>query len=396
MTHPWVVLWRRLASMDKGSALATSRRYRASERRRLRQRARTGIGMIPVLAVFDVLGLGILVPASLATLAGLNGAIGLLAIVAYAALQGPARHHPALVVFFVTSAVLISIAAVGLLVPSLAVFAAGYLLLLPAVVALFVPWRSWTHLVWLVIYALITFPTVAAMPSLVRTERLGLAMAVVVAMFTSYLGTMLAARVELSAFTLRQALTARRADLGRVNRALAASLRHDPMTGARNRLRLTEDLMAVRGRLERTGEPCGLLALDLDYFKAVNDRDGHIAGDSVLRTVVSALSETIRPIDGIYRTGGEEFVVLLAATDGPGVGLAAERLRSTVEALAIANATNLPFGVVTVSIGATTLFPADLATDDDGWFARADAALYAAKASGRNRIVARPCDRVSQ
>ena len=49
MTHPWVVLWRRLASMDKGSALATSRRYRASERRRLRQRARTGIGMIPCL-----------------------------------------------------------------------------------------------------------------------------------------------------------------------------------------------------------------------------------------------------------------------------------------------------------------------------------------------------------
>lgn len=390
MTRPWVMLWRRLASMDKGSALATSRRYRASERRRLRQRARTGIGMIPVLAVFDVLVLGILVPASLATIAGLNGTIALLAIVAYAALRGPAWHHPALVVFFVTSAILVSIAALGLLVPSLGVFAAGYLLLLPAVVGLFVPWRPLTHLRWLVLYALITFPTIAAMPSLAPTERLSLAMVVVVAMFTSYLGTMLAARVELSAFILRQVVTERRADLGRVNRALAASLRHDPMTGARNRLRLTEDLMAVRGRLERTGEPCGLLALDLDHFKAINDRDGHIAGDSVLRAVVTALSATMRPFDGIYRTGGEEFVVLLAATDGPGLVLVAERLRATVEALGIANATNLPYGVVTVSIGATTLFPADLATDDDGWFARADTALYAAKASGRNRVVASP------
>ncbi len=396
MTHPWVVLWRRrLAGMDEAFALATSRRYRASERRRLRGRAQAGMVVIPVLAVFNVLVLGTLVPGSAATVAGLNGTLALLAIVAYAALRGPARHYPALVVFIVASAVVILSAALGLFVPSLAIVATGYLLLMPPAVALLVPWRPWTHLRWLVLYALITFPAVSAMLSSGPAEQVGVAVAVVAVMSTSCLGTLLATRAELSTFTLRQALIARRTDLGRINRVLAASLRHDPMTGARNRLRLTEDLVAARSRLERLGEPCGLLELDLDHFKAINDRDGHLAGDSVLRAVVSALSAEIRPVDGIYRTGGEEFVVLLAATDGHGVGLVAERLRTTVEALAIANATDLPSGVLTVSIGTTTLLPADLATNDDGWFARADAALFAAKAAGRNRIVAGPGDRPS-
>jgi diguanylate cyclase (GGDEF)-like protein len=152
-------------------------------------------------------------------------------------------------------------------------------------------------------------------------------------------------------------------------------------------LRLNEDLVGVRAELSRSGEPWGLLALDLDGFKSINDSFGHAAGDAVLRQSAQAMQAILRPVDGIYRVGGEEFVVLLARLPETGVRAVAERLRQSVEHLAIRNPSPRTAGLLTVSIGLTVLDTDSLALDDDGWLARADTAMYRAKDEGRNRVV---------
>jgi diguanylate cyclase (GGDEF)-like protein len=122
--------------------------------------------------------------------------------------------------------------------------------------------------------------------------------------------------------------------------------------------------------------------LDIDWFKAYNDHLGHIAGDAALRAVAETLRDQLRLGDGLYRYGGEEFLALLpdqAALESLAV---AERLRRAVERKAIPTVAG--DGVVTVSAGVAEL---DLSLDRDaaGWLGRADAALYRAKANGRNR-----------
>jgi diguanylate cyclase (GGDEF)-like protein len=94
-----------------------------------------------------------------------------------------------------------------------------------------------------------------------------------------------------------------------------------------------------------------------------------------------------RAEDEVYRFGGEEFLVLLHATDEAEARTAAERIRAAVEDLAIVHPANLPSGVVTTSIGVVLIRPVDLDASDDDWFARADAALYRAKDGGRNLVV---------
>ena len=160
---------------------------------------------------------------------------------------------------------------------------------------------------------------------------------------------------------------------------------HDALTGLENRGCFVTRLGGEMARLRRQGEPFTLLILDIDDFKRVNDRFGHGVGDDVLRAVAGALRAGLRDIDGAYRVGGEEFAVILPATDGISALTAAERLRRAVAALNIP----LPDGVgatrVTVSLGAAEADPAMDAEKD--LFAAADRALYAAKASGKNRCV---------
>jgi diguanylate cyclase (GGDEF)-like protein len=188
--------------------------------------------------------------------------------------------------------------------------------------------------------------------------------------------------------TLRRRADADMAELARVHRALEETARTDPLTGARNRLRLVEDLRSVRARMNRLGLTHGIIAFDLDRFKQINDRNGHLAGDEVLRSVVAAVRRTIRTDDEVYRFGGEEFLVVLRVQEASGLAIAGERLRRAIEDLAIRHPDNEPHGVVTVSLGGVYLTGTDLAATDDEWFARADAALYRAKESGRNRYEA--------
>jgi diguanylate cyclase (GGDEF)-like protein len=169
-----------------------------------------------------------------------------------------------------------------------------------------------------------------------------------------------------------------------LHRRLHADARHDPLTGVGNRLRLAEDLEVVCGRVERYGHAYCVAMVDVDRFKAYNDASGHRSGDDVLRAVASALRDTVRTGDTIYRYGGEEFVVLLPEQTLDGAARAGERLRAAVEGLALPH----PEGrSVTVSVGVAGL--GDGSCSPDELFELADQALYEAKAAGRNQVQVR-------
>lgn len=135
------------------------------------------------------------------------------------------------------------------------------------------------------------------------------------------------------------------------------------------------------------GAPLSLILVDADYFKALNDRYGHPEGDRCLKALASALRDHLkRPSDIVARYGGEEFAVLLPGTDAAGAQVIAEKLRAAVAGLGIPHEGH-PLGHITVSLGVATLIPVpSLQTID--LIARADAALYRAKAGGRNRVEA--------
>jgi diguanylate cyclase (GGDEF)-like protein/PAS domain S-box-containing protein len=175
-------------------------------------------------------------------------------------------------------------------------------------------------------------------------------------------------------------------ELQRLNAALADQARRDPLTGLGNRLRLEEDLATYDARRVRYGHSYCVLLCDLDHFKALNDRHGHQAGDRVLREVAATLQRGSRSSDAVYRYGGEEFLVLLAEQTLDRTLIVCERLREAVQALGLAHGDN-EAGVVTISIGAAQC-PRGDRTDPEDAIRRADRALYAAKAQGRNRVVA--------
>lgn len=166
-----------------------------------------------------------------------------------------------------------------------------------------------------------------------------------------------------------------------MHRRLHADARHDTLTGVGNRLRLTEDLDALCGRVARYGHVYCVALLDVDRFKALNDRAGHRAGDDVLRSIAAALVENIRRGDTLYRYGGEEFLVLLPEQTLDGARLAGERLRQAVEELGLEHPAG---GTVTASVGVAGL--GDASCTPDELFELADRALYRAKEGGRNRV----------
>lgn len=166
--------------------------------------------------------------------------------------------------------------------------------------------------------------------------------------------------------------------LNEANAELEVLAERDPLTGVYNRRRLLERLEEEVERSCRGHDPLSVCMLDLDHFKQVNDRHGHQAGDEALRQVAIALAASLRSIDTLGRYGGEEFVLVLPQTSRNGAREKAERVRGAVDLLRTGS------GQVTVSIGVAGYRPGDSV---DTLLARADAALYEAKDSGRNRVV---------
>jgi len=159
----------------------------------------------------------------------------------------------------------------------------------------------------------------------------------------------------------------------------------DPLTQLLNRRALAERITGEMERALRYDSSMALLLIDLDHFKQVNDTYGHLVGDDVLRDVGQLLRETIRGCDIVARYGGEEFLVLLPETDDAGAESFAERIRLAVEEHLFAREARAEPLRLTASVG-VAVFPAARIESVDDLFARADAALYRAKAAGRNRV----------
>jgi two-component system cell cycle response regulator len=155
----------------------------------------------------------------------------------------------------------------------------------------------------------------------------------------------------------------------------------DELTGLGNYARFQELLATETGQVKRYGDPVGLIMLDLDDFKEINDSFGHQQGDAVLRHVARALRETSREADSPARYGGDELVVVLPRTDLDGAFTIGERVRRAIEQLEVPRVDNEGSLRVTASVGVA----ASDSGDKEALVADADRALYAAKREGKNR-----------
>jgi two-component system cell cycle response regulator len=194
--------------------------------------------------------------------------------------------------------------------------------------------------------------------------------------------TELLARVQAAARVkrLQDELRQRNEDLDRISRT-------DALTGLRNRRHVEEYLAKLTSLARRNLEPIAVLVIDIDHFKSVNDEHGHEAGDAVLREVAGRMQDSVRLEDMVGRWGGEEFLVVLPNTTDQGAAELAERLRQVVAdtpcRLADGDAVQ-----VTISVGCAASL-----IDDAGILVRsADAAMYQAKQTGRNRVVVAAVD----
>lgn|GEM_PF-905387 len=156
----------------------------------------------------------------------------------------------------------------------------------------------------------------------------------------------------------------------------------DGLTGLLNHRTFMENVDAEFLRLNRDPQPFSLLLVDIDFFKKVNDTYGHPVGDIALKSVAGIIRKQARTIDFVARYGGEEFAIGMLGSDSAGAHLMAERIRETVEKTAIIAGDRSFF--CTLSIGIATLLKSG--EKREGLIARADAALYHAKHSGRNRV----------
>lgn len=191
------------------------------------------------------------------------------------------------------------------------------------------------------------------------------------------------ALLSLTVAVVGVSVTAMRARLATLVGVLADSARTDALTGLKNR-RAFEEILAVElERAARSGESVALVIGDLDHFKAVNDHFGHPTGDEVLRRAAKAVAAAVRRVDVPFRIGGEEFAVIVPATDLASAHLLAERIR-----LAVAEELSTAPGSVTISLGVAA-YP-EHGPDGVSLVAHADTACYQAKARGRNRSVTAP------
>ena len=164
------------------------------------------------------------------------------------------------------------------------------------------------------------------------------------------------------------------------NQTLAMLSSIDGLTGLLNRAHWEAAVAAEFQRCRRIGHASALVMLDIDHFKAINDRYGHPVGDAVIREMAWALRSAVRLHDVPGRYGGEEFGVVLPGTDVAGAELLAERIRTRIEAMVLEPKKGVR---ATVSLGVAAFDARD--ADQTDWISRADRALYAAKNSGRNR-----------
>lgn len=168
----------------------------------------------------------------------------------------------------------------------------------------------------------------------------------------------------------------------RLEEELRLASQTDPLTHAANRRKLMEGLEEHFAAFQRYGHPMSLIMFDIDHFKALNDRLGHLAGDEVLQALCNSCRALLRENDLLARFGGEEFIVILPSTALPQAVSTAQRIRT--EAPEATARTTGEEKRITLSLGVSTLLPQD--HNHEGILQRVDRALYRAKNQGRNRV----------
>ncbi len=168
-------------------------------------------------------------------------------------------------------------------------------------------------------------------------------------------------------------------ELKEANDTIARLARTDALTGLANRRTLDETLPREIARAERQGKPLAVIMADLDHFKAINDRFGHVIGDQVLAGAAAVFGSNLRAYDLAARYGGEEFVLVLPGTTAKEAAPVAQRVRKEVADIKIPNGPTQ----ITISLGIASFRTGET---PDQIVARADAALYRAKNAGRNRV----------
>lgn len=223
-------------------------------------------------------------------------------------------------------------------------------------------------------------------PPWYRTPLVRALQIVFVAIAALVLAQVRTARLLRRSRELEAAVTAQTEALRDANRRLAEMASRDDLTGLFNRRHFEAMLAQEWARAHRQRRPIGLVMVDIDHFKRLNDTRGHVAGDAALRQVAGVIAECARrPGDVAARFGGEEFVVLLPGARPDYIHGLAEEIRGAVEQLAVSNP-NTPLQYVTVSVGVAAVdAPMQL---EPTLVATADSALYRAKEAGRNLVAA--------
>ncbi|GAB1393715.1 hypothetical protein MASR1M60_18790 [Rhodocyclaceae bacterium] len=186
------------------------------------------------------------------------------------------------------------------------------------------------------------------------------------------------AMLESNQERLEELVTQRTIELAEREAAFQRLSETDMLTGVANRRKFDETLLVETSRAQRHGLPLSLVMIDIDHFKSLNDTYGHQAGDAVLIEFSRLIASNIRVHDFFARWGGEEFIILATTSNCEDTCLFADKLRQLIASYAFPDV-----GHVTASFGVATYLPDE---DIDDFLSRADKALYAAKANGRNRV----------
>ena len=197
-----------------------------------------------------------------------------------------------------------------------------------------------------------------------------------------------AVEMKRTSVDMRTSLSESRQEVDGLKKSLAEisiEAQRDFLTGLYNRKALDAQMMTLMQEAKQEGKPLCLLVIDVDHFKKFNDSYGHLIGDEVLKMVAKILTQTLKGRDVVARFGGEEFVILLPATNIGGAMAVAENIRSLIASKELQHrGTGQSFGCVTVSIGVAGYREAE--DSAVSWLERGDEALYRSKRSGRNRV----------
>jgi diguanylate cyclase (GGDEF)-like protein len=268
------------------------------------------------------------------------------------------------------------------LIPEMMTTSTGYVALIVVGSALFLVWSPRWHASWLLLAVLLSVLQLVTAPAAVAGPAAAQLLLAIAASVVSAIGQPLAyhrvQRMLEQQFELRRlSRVAHRQEraVEELNHELVRTARLDPVTGIGNRRALDEAMLAL------AGTRLAAVLLDLDHFKSFNDRNGHLAGDEALSRVGGILRQAVRRQDLVFRYGGEEFLILLPGSDRDDAANLAERVRDAVQRDPHVG----PWGL-TVSLGVAV---ADRfsASNPLGLLRRADAVLYQAKRTGRNRVV---------